>query len=95
MSALMISRITIKDQEKFQEYLVRTKELASKFGAELVFSGPVSRMLADDTKHDLVVVARFPSIAKANEWYDSDEYKPLIALRKEGAHMEMTSYESA
>ena len=94
MSALMIATITVKDPEKFQQYLAKTQEVAALYGAELLVRGKVDRSLTDhDKDHGLVVIVRFPSIEKINEWIDSEKYQPLIPLRNEGAEMKMTSYE--
>lgn len=94
MSALMISTITVKDPAKFQEYLAKTQEVARTFGAEIVFRGKLDRVLNGNGDHQLVVVARFPSAEKLNAWYDSPEYEPLIPLREEGSHMNMTAYDA-
>ena len=94
MSALMIATITVKDPEKFQQYLAKTQEVAAPYGAELVFRGKVDRSLTNhDKDHGLAVIVRFPSIEKINEWIDSEEYQPLIPLRDEGTDMKMISYE--
>ena len=95
MNALMIATITVKDPEKFQQYLAKTQEIAAPFGAELLSRGKVDRTLTGEAKdHGLAVIVRFPSIEKINEWYGSDEYQDLIALRDEGSDMKMTSYEN-
>ena len=93
MSALMIARITVKDPAKFQDYLAKTKSLAAQFGAELLYRGKVNRALNGKDDHALAVIAKFPSVEKLNEWYDSEAYQPLKALRDEGTDMQMTSYE--
>lgn len=94
MSALMIARITVKDAEKFQQYLAKSKKVAAPYGAELLFRGKADRTLTgEDNDHVLAVIARFPSTEKIEEWYGSDEYQPLIALRDEGTDMTITSYE--
>ena len=95
MSALMISRITVKDPQKFKEYLRKTKEVAAPFGAELVFHGSAERALTGGEDHGVVVVVSFPSLEKLDAWYASDGYRPLIALRDQGADMQMTAYRAA
>ncbi|MDV7341560.1 DUF1330 domain-containing protein [Terasakiella sp. A23] len=96
MSALMISHITIKDQEKFQRYMQETQKVAGLYGAELVFRGPLNQILTpDEQDHNICVVVKFPSIEAIDEWYNSDAYKKLIPLREEGAHMKMVSYAPA
>ena len=94
MSALMIATAAVKNPEKFQQYLTKTQEVAAPYGAELLVRGKADRSLTDhDNNHDVVVVVRFPSIEKIEEWIGSDEYRPLIPLRDEGSDMKMTSYE--
>ncbi len=94
MSALMIATITVKNPEKFQEYLTKTKEVAASYGAELLYRGKIDKTLTgEDTDHGLTVIVKFPSVEQIDEWYGSREYQPLIALREEGSDMKMTSYE--
>ena len=94
MSALMIATITVKNPEKFQEYLTKTKEVAASYGAELLYRGKIDKTLTgEDTDHGLTIIVKFPSVEKIDEWYGSREYRPLIALREEGSEMKMTSYE--
>jgi len=94
MSALMIATIIVKNPEKFQEYLTKSKELAGRYGAELLARGKVGRVLTDhDKDHGLVVIARFPSAEKINQWFDSKEYQSLVSLRNEGTDMKMINYE--
>ena len=92
MSALMIARITVKDPNRFQEYLAASKSLASTYGAELLHRGTVNRALNGPDDYELVVIAKFPSVEKLNAWFDSDAYQPLAALRDEATQMQMTSY---
>ena len=94
MSALMIANITVKDPEKFQEYIAKTRQIAATFGAELLYRGKVDRALTGESKdHELTIIVKFPSLEKINEWYGSDAYRPLMSLREEAADMQMTSYE--
>ena len=94
MSALMIARISIKNPEKFQEYISKTTQVAKTFGAELVYRGKTDKALnGESADHGLTIIVKFPSLDKINEWYGSDAYQPLKALRDEGSVMEMTSYE--
>ena len=94
MSALMVARITVKDPEKFQDYLAKTQQVAIPYGAELQFRGKADRVLNGNDDHAITIMVKFPNIEKINEWYDSDAYQPLKALRDEGADMQMTSYEA-
>ncbi len=95
MSALMISRIQLKDREKFERYLEANRSLVGPRGAELLFQGRAVRTLnGDDDDHSLVVVVRFPDAEKIDDWFDSADYQPLAILREEAADMQMTSFVS-
>lgn len=94
MSALMIATITVKNAEKFQEYLAKTQKVAAPYGAELLYRGKADRALTgDDADHGLTIIVKFPSLQKIDEWYGSDAYQSLIPLRNEGTDMKMISYE--
>lgn len=95
MSALFISRVTIKDPAKFQKYLQKSKDLASQYGAEHLASGRDPRSLAGEAiKHQLAVVVRFPTVEDLNAWHESPAYQALVPLRLESSEQEMTVYQS-
>jgi uncharacterized protein (DUF1330 family) len=94
MSALMIARITVKNPEKFQEYISKTTQVAKVYGAELQYRGKTDKTLhGEGNDHSLIIIVKFPSLEKIDEWYSSDAYQPLKALRDEGSDMQITSYE--
>lgn len=96
MSALFISRVTIKDQAKFQDYLQRSKELASRHGAQLLASGKAPRALSGTpAAHQLAVIVSFPSMEELDAWHDSQAYQDLVPLRQEASDQEITVYELA
>lgn len=92
MPAIMVSRITVRDPQKLQTYMMKTKEIASSYGAELVYQTKVARTLNGASDHEMLVVAQFPSSEDLDAWYDSPEYQAIAPLREEGAEMHMTSY---
>ncbi|MEL7164352.1 MAG: DUF1330 domain-containing protein [Pseudomonadota bacterium] len=93
MSALFISRITIKEPSTFQDYLNKSKAVAGEHGAELLVSAANPRALAGHaTPHQMVVVVRFPSMEAVTAWHDSAAYQNLIPLREAGSDQEITVY---
>ncbi|MEM1422109.1 MAG: DUF1330 domain-containing protein [Pseudomonadota bacterium] len=94
MSALFISRVTIKDPAKFQDYLQRSKDLASLHGAQLLASGKAPRALSGSpAPHQLAVIVRFPGMEVLEAWHASEAYQALIPLREEASDQEITVYE--
>lgn len=92
MTALMISTINVKKPEKLAEYLTRVKQLGAQHGAELVFSGPAQGAIAGAQDHEMVVIARFPSVEDIDALFASAAYQPLIALREKAADMTIVKY---
>ncbi|MEM9332213.1 MAG: DUF1330 domain-containing protein [Pseudomonadota bacterium] len=94
MSALFISRVTVKDPAKFKDYLRLSKDLAAQHGAELLASGQGPRTLSGNSStHQLAVVVRFPSMEKLEAWHDSKAYQALVPLRLEASDQEITVYQ--
>jgi uncharacterized protein (DUF1330 family) len=94
MTALMISQVQIKNPAQFQDYLKKSKVLASTYGAELVFRGRLDHVINGSTSaHQLVVAARFPSLDKLRDWHESEAYRELVALRDSGSDQLMLGYE--
>jgi len=50
-------------------------------------------LTGESADHEIAIIVKFPTVAKLDEWYGSDAYQPLIALRDTGADMRITSYE--
>ena len=69
--------------------------MAGQFGAEMVARGTNHRVLAGNDDTPLIVIVKFPSTDRLNDWYDSPAYAELADLREEGAEMHMTSYQLA
>lgn len=96
MSALMVATINVKDPAKFSAYLEKSKEIATRFGAQMKFRGAKVRELAGDpVAGDLLVMVEFPSAEAINGWFDSPEYAEIVDLRDAGSIQNLTAYEAA
>lgn len=93
MRALMVARIHVKDPEKLEQYIAGSKRVATPYGARLVCQGKVVRTLNGEQNHEMLVIAEFPDAQHINDWFDSDEYRPLVPLREQAADMHMTNYQ--
>jgi uncharacterized protein (DUF1330 family) len=56
-----------------------------KYGGRFLVRGGQIQTLEGDWKPKRIVVTEFPSIEQARRWYDSEEYRPLKALRSRSA----------
>jgi uncharacterized protein (DUF1330 family) len=84
MAAYLIAEHIITDADKFEEYRTKVGPLISKHGGRYLTKGGSHKMPeAGHWKPERVVIIEFPDMDSLNAWYNSAEYQPLIALRKE------------
>ena len=83
MAAYFIVNIHVKDRERFHRYAMAVPDVVVKYGGKYLVRGGKLKALEGDWKPVMVVVLEVPSMEQARQFYDSEEYKPLLALRKE------------
>ena len=86
MAAYLIVEHKITDPAKFEEYRTKVGPMIAKHGGRYLTKGGTHRMPeGGHWKPERVVIIEFPDMRSLNAWYNSPEYQPLIALRKQGA----------
>lgn len=83
MSAFVIVEVLeVRDPEGMKRYAERAKATVEQFGgAYRVVRGKIEIVEGKWNPGPLVIL-EFPSLSRAREWYDSPEYRPLIAERQ-------------
>ncbi len=67
------------------EYVKKAGELVAKYGGEYVVRGPAQSVVDGDyLQGRSVVVSKWPSIEKAMEFWNSEEYQKNIKPLREG-----------
>lgn len=82
MSGYVIAQVEITDLEKFKKYQEQVPATVAKHGGEYLVRGGAFEVREGDFPDRRVVVLRFPSVAVATEWYESDDYAGPMVLRK-------------
>ena len=82
MTAYIIVEIDTKDEALMAEYRKHTPGLVAKFGVR----GGNCTSLEGGWTPARVVVLEFPDRAKAERFYHSEEYKPVLAMRLKAGH---------
>jgi uncharacterized protein (DUF1330 family) len=85
MPAYLVVELAVTDPVKLQEeYRVNVRPMIAKHGGRLL-TKPGSHTMPEGGhwKPDHMVVIEFPDIDALNAWYNSPEYQPLKALRKQ------------
>lgn len=89
MPAYLIANVEIKDADKIKAYLAATPEVLNKYGAQFLVRGGEIWIAEGNWNPKRMVVVEFESLEKAKAFWNSNEYKPLKALRQSAAYTEM------
>jgi uncharacterized protein (DUF1330 family) len=89
MAAYMIANVEISDDEKIKEYLKATPGVVKKYSGRFLVRGGEFWIAEGDWSPKRLVIVEFESYEKAKEFWHSEEYKPLKALRQSSANTDM------
>jgi uncharacterized protein (DUF1330 family) len=81
MAAYLIVDIDIRDPAGLEEYRNRVPATLTKYGGRFIVRGGKFQKLEGTWDPKRLVLIEFPSIEQAKQWYDSEEYRPLKAMR--------------
>ena len=89
MSAYVIGDIEVTDPVAFQEYRNRFGATVEQYGGKFVVRGGRVNPKEGDWQPRHLLMLEFPSLEQAERWYNSPEYKPLIAIREKAARTQL------
>ena len=89
MAAYFIINLKVTDPKGFHRYSKAVLAIVTKYGGKFIVRGGELNALEGNWKPVTVAVLEFPSMAHARQFYDSEDYKPLLALRKETTDSEV------
>jgi uncharacterized protein (DUF1330 family) len=85
MPGYVIADVEVTDPAVFEEYRQRVSGTIAQYGGRYLVRGGATQTKEGDWSPKRLIVLEFPSLARAREWFDSAEYRPLIALRQRSA----------
>ena len=86
MAAYVIYNQTeMKDPDAWAEYRAHIREGLAEFGARVIASVPDPTILEGEWHGIHNVIIEFPDRETIDRWYNSDAYKPQLALRLKAA----------
>ncbi len=86
MSAyVMANIIDIRDMDLYREYVELAGPVIAEHGGKQVGNQPDPTGLEGSWSGQRVLLFEFPSMEALDNWYYSDEYAPLIEMRKKAA----------
>ena len=93
MAAYVIVNVRIKDPELYREYAAGTPASIARFGGRFLVRGGEVEVREGSWSPERVVVLEFPDGDAARAWYESDEYRALLAIRQRAAEAELVIVE--
>lgn len=81
MAAYVIVEVNVTDPQLFAEYAKGVPATIAAYGGKYLVRGGATQTKEGAWAPKRVVLLEFPSIDQARKWYDSAEYKPLLAMR--------------
>jgi len=93
MAAYLIADVQVKDPKKYDEYRTQVAPTVARHGGRFIVRGGRNEVLEGDWSVQRLVVIEFPSMDALKTWYNSPEYKPLIALRQSASSGDLVAVE--
>lgn len=91
----VIAQINVTDPEAYKDYVAAVSPIVAKHGGEYLVRGGPAQHFEGESIGERTVVIRFPSVQAATEWYHSEEYAPVRAMRQAASHGLQTIVEGA
>jgi uncharacterized protein (DUF1330 family) len=89
MPAYVIVEITITDPKEYEEYKKLTPASIAAFDGRFVVRGAKTESLEGDWNPERIVVLEFPSVERAKEWWNSEQYTKAKVIRQRSAYTKM------
>ena len=84
MSAFFFfDNLKVRDPAKLETYVREVAPIVEKFGGRYRAVGGATTVLEGDWSPVYPVIIEFDSAEQARDWYGSEDYRPLKALRQE------------
>lgn len=74
--------LEVSNPGKLEEYKVRVAPIVERYGGKYLVVGGTHKVVEGEWPLIYPVMIEFPSLDKALEWYNSEEYAELKALRQ-------------
>lgn len=86
MSAYLVVDTDLTHPDVYEQYKTRAKPLVEQHGGEyLARGGAISLKEHDLWSPTRMVLVKFPSVAQAEQFYQSDAYQDVLKISKQSA----------
>ena len=89
MPAYVIAEVEVEDPERYEEYRKRVPAIIAAYGGRYIARGGRTEVLEGPWSPKRLVIVEFPSLERAQAWWNSPEYAPVKALRQSCSRAKM------
>lgn len=94
MPAFVIVEVDIDNWDQYSEYMKLTPATVAAYGGKFVLRGKPVTVLEGSWDHERLVMLKFPTKEKAEQWYHSEGYQHAKAVRGDAAKAKFLLVES-
>jgi uncharacterized protein (DUF1330 family) len=80
--AYIVANVEVTDPAGYEEYRKGVAATIQQYGGRFLVRGGATEVLEGTFAPKRIVILEFESVERAKQWYDSPEYRPLLAMRK-------------
>jgi uncharacterized protein (DUF1330 family) len=84
MPAYFVCQVFVTDPEAYEDYRHRVPPTIEKYGGKALVRGFAEPLEGDDPQSRMVII-EFEDAAALKRWYESDEVRPLNAMRQKAS----------
>jgi len=82
MPAYVISDVEFLDSEGVATYRTLAQESIAKYGGRYIMRGGAMEPVEGDWMPKTIIIVELPTMARAREWYQSNEYADALRVRQ-------------
>src|SRR4051794_21138359 len=89
MPAYVVVNIRVTDPDVYADYARGAPATVERFGGRYLARGGAVEVREGSWSPERLVILEFPDVDAARRWYESDEYRELLALRQRASEGEL------
>jgi len=89
MAAYVIAEVEVTDPVAYEEYRRTVPATIAQYGGKYLVRGGATETKEGGWAPARFVILEFPSLAQAQRWYDSPEYRPALAIRQRASRSKL------
>jgi len=93
VAGYVIAIVEVINAEGYRRYSEQVPATIAKYGGRYLVRGGKTEVREGEWPGPRTVIIEFPSLARALEWYESPEYKPLRPIRQANSRARIAFFE--